>query len=183
MESESLFTKCKTCGKAVSKSASTCPHCGAKQVRVNGTHLAVSILVGLIFLGMIASPNNSNTPTSPPSSGTLPKASTSQEQAPLELLSWSCQQEHGYVHVRGEVRNTSSRKLENVVAVGEFRTKDGELVKAEEALLDYNPILPSQTSPFSAGGTDNPRIKHCGVTFKYLLGGSIDFAEKKKQPK
>lgn len=183
MESESLFVKCKSCGKAVSKSASACPHCGAKQVRISGVQLTVAIIFGLIILGMIASPDQPGDSTSTSSSDTSSKTSATQEPPPLELLSWHCEKEYGYVHVRGEVRNVSPRKLENVVAVGEFRTKDGELVKSEDALLEYNPILPMQTSPFSAGGTDNPGIKHCGVTFKYLFGGSIDFTEKKKQPK
>ena len=82
--------------------------------------------------------------------------------------------------VRGEVKNVSSNKLKNVVAVGVFRTKDGELVKSEDALIDYNPIMPGQTSPFSAGGTDNPQISGCQLEFKYLMGGTVEYVEKKK---
>ena len=79
------------------------------------------------------------------------------------------------------MKNVSTRKLENVVAVGEFRTKAGELVKSKDALLDYNPIMPGQTSPFSAGGTDNPQISGCQLAFKYLLGGgTVAYVEKKK---
>ncbi len=99
---------------------------------------------------------------------------------PLEVQSWRCIKEHGYAFIRGEVKNVSDRKLENVVAVGEFRTKSGELVKAVDALLDYNPIMPGQTSPFSAGGTDNPQISDCHLAFKYLIGGTVAYVEKKK---
>jgi hypothetical protein len=64
------------------------------------------------------------------------------------------------------------------MAVGEFRTSSGELVKAEDALLDYDPILPGQTSPFKAGGTDNPAIQKCNLSFKYLFGGQIAYSKK-----
>jgi len=181
VESESLFAKCKSCGKAVSKSVNACPHCGAKQARISGMQLTIAIIFGLIILGMIASPDQPKNSTSTSSSVTSSKSSVTQEPPPLELVSWRCEKEYGFIHVRGEVRNVSPRKLENVAAVGEFRTKDGELVKSEVALLEYNPIMPMQTSPFSAGGTDNPSIKRCGVTFKYLFGGSIDFTQKEKK--
>jgi hypothetical protein len=36
------------------------------------------------------------------------------------------------------------------------------------ALIDYNPLLPGQVSPFKAGGTDNPAIKKCEVGLKTL---------------
>ncbi len=80
--------------------------------------------------------------------------------------------------VVGEVKNISSTPIENVLAVGEFRTSAGELVKAEDALLDYNPILAGQTSPFKAGGTDNPEIKSCNLSFRSLFGGAVDFTTK-----
>ena len=38
MKSESLYVKCKSCGKDISKSASACPHCGAKQKKLKVIH-------------------------------------------------------------------------------------------------------------------------------------------------
>jgi hypothetical protein len=93
----------------------------------------------------------------------------------LEVLSRRCEKEYSYVFVRGEVRNLSGQKLENVMVVGEFRTSDGRIVKTSDALLDYNPIMPGQTSPFSAGTTDNPEIKRCNISFRYLFGTSLNF--------
>ena len=139
------------------------------------------VFLGLFIIGMMIGPDKS-TSTNPDSTFSADQSNAvtpaTPEPPPLEVLSWRCDNEHGYIHVRGEVRNVSSRKLENVVAVGEFRTKDGELVKTGEALLDYNPIMPGQKSPFSAGGTDNPSIKNCQIAFKYLMGGSIPYTEK-----
>lgn len=93
--------------------------------------------------------------------------------AKLKLLSFNCSKEHGFVFIRGEVQNISGKKLENVVAVGTFRDAKGTLIKTETALLEYNPIMPDQTSPFEAGGTDNPLIDRCAPSFKYLMGGMV----------
>ena len=72
---------------------------------------------------------------------------------------------------------TQALMISNAVAIGIFRTSSGELVKKAEALLDYNPIMPNQTSPFEAGTSDNPEIKKCTVSFKRLLGGQISVTE------
>ena len=91
------------------------------------------------------------------------------------MLSFQCVKEHGYTYVRGEVKNVSSTKLENVMAVGKFRTESGELVKTGDALVDYNPIMPGQTSPFEAGATDNPQITSCNLSFRHLFGKPIAY--------
>ena len=70
-------------------------------------------------------------------------------------------------------QNVYSKKLDNVTAVATFRDAQGILVKTETALLEYNPIMPGQTSPFKAGGTDNPLIETCSTSFKYLMGRVI----------
>jgi hypothetical protein len=98
---------------------------------------------------------------------------------PLEVISWKCDKEYSYVFVRGEVKNISSQSIKNVMAVGEFRTKDGTLVKSEDSLIDYNPILPGQTSPFKTGGTDNPAITNCNLSFKTLFGKQLGYTTAK----
>jgi hypothetical protein len=50
------------------------------------------------------------------------------------------------------------------------RTKDGELVKTDEAVLDYNPVMPGQTSSFTVMTSDNPMISNCVVRFKHVSG-------------
>ena len=176
------LTKCKECSHEISDQATSCPSCGAPQkLKPKGIGAGGWILI--LVVGWIAytifsidggrSTNSTSTAgssaTSAPAAGPL-----------LEVRSWRCDKEYSYVFVRGEVKNISSQPLKNVTAVGEFRTKSGELVKSESALLDYNPILPGQTSPFKAGGTDNPQINGCNVSFKYLLGGTVNFTHRKK---
>jgi hypothetical protein len=101
---------------------------------------------------------------------------------PLQLVSWRCFKEYGYVFVAGEVKNVSSGPLENVLAVGQFKTSSGELVKSTDALLGYNPILVGQTSAFKSGGTDNSEISNCGLSFKHLFGGEIAYSTENSRP-
>ena len=138
--------------------------------------LVLLVVAALYFVGQAP---DTRAPSSSSTSNYVPTgAQRDGYSPPLEVQSWRCTKEYDYVFVIGEVKNVSDRRLENVLAVGEFRTSSGELVKAEDALLDYNPILAGQTSPFKAGGTDNPEIKRCNLSFRYLLGGSIGYAMK-----
>lgn len=61
MGSDSLFTKCNTCGKEISKSAKVCPQCGAKQKKISITHWIV--IVSLVFI-IIWIVNNTDNKTS-----------------------------------------------------------------------------------------------------------------------
>lgn len=96
------------------------------------------------------------------------KNAESSDNDVLTVLSSRCVQEHGYVHYIGEVKNRSKQKLSNIIAHVTFRTSTGEVVKTGEALLDFNPLMPSQTSPFTVLATDNPMIKRCELNFKVL---------------
>lgn len=176
--------QCKECGKEVSDKAKKCPNCGApvpKSVGVFG--ILLTLFVGFIFFKTCSNMEGGSGSASSPTSATSytpPEPQT----PPLEVQSWRCDKEHGYAYVRGEVKNVSNRKLEHVEAVGTFRTKSGELVKSSDSLIDYNPIMPGQTSPFSTGTSDNPQMERCELGFKFLLGGGeIDYKikEKKKQ--
>ncbi len=91
----------------------------------------------------------------------------------LELLSYRCYSEYGYFHITGEIKNISNKPLENVVAVGTAYTKEDGFVKSDEALIEYNPILVGQTSPFQVMITGNPQISKCKVDFKEFWGSSI----------
>jgi hypothetical protein len=91
----------------------------------------------------------------------------------LQLESFNCYEEYGYFHITGEVTNISNRSLSNIEAVGGMYTEEGEFVKSDSALIDYNPILSNQTSPFTIISTMNPAISKCNVNFKNLMGGTI----------
>lgn len=95
----------------------------------------------------------------------------------LQLLSWNWHSEHGYVTVEGQVKNVSSKPLEHVAVVATFFTADGTFITSSEALIDYNPILPGQTSPFKTMETGNPAMEKAKIDFKYLFGGSISWTK------
>lgn len=178
--------KCSECNHDISDLATNCPSCGAPQkpkakgIGAGGWILiafAVWVFYELTTIGSSttpspASPAGSAASTPAPPSGPL-----------LEVQSWRCSKEYSYIFVTGEVKNISSQPLKSVLAVGEFRTKAGEFVKSADALLDYNPILPGQTSPFKAGTTDNPQIQGCQLAFKQMFGGGIAYAELPKKTK
>ncbi len=91
----------------------------------------------------------------------------------LEMVSWRCSKEGGYVRVNGEVRNISSEVLEDVEVVGSFRSADGTLVKSGSATIDFNPLLPGQSSAFEARAEDDPAVSDCNVIFRKLGGEEI----------
>ncbi|MFC2013404.1 FxLYD domain-containing protein [Chloroflexota bacterium] len=98
----------------------------------------------------------------------------------LQLISASHERAYDYVTMSGEVKNISSKNLENVMVVVNYYTDDDTFVKTDEALISYNPILPGQISPFKSITTDNPAIKRYKITFKYFWGGKIPTEDKRK---
>jgi hypothetical protein len=93
----------------------------------------------------------------------------------LELVKFSWHTEYGHAILEGQVRNISAHSLRNVEAVATFYTKDGEFITSADALIDYNPILPGQASPFKVYATENPAMNKANVEFKELISGTIAF--------
>ena len=98
----------------------------------------------------------------------------------LELLSMGCTQESfgnfgGYAYLQGEVKNVSNRPLENVMVQVSWYTDSEEFITSDDALINLNPILPGQTSPFKTITTLNPAMSNCKMSFKALFGGSISY--------
>ena len=98
-------------------------------------------------------------------------AATGSDQ--LELVSFNCEKQYGYFTIKGQVKNISGASLKDVEAVGSIFTEDGTFVTSANAILEYNPVLPGQTSPFTVMSTDNPEATKCQIEFKELFGGTI----------
>ncbi len=77
------------------------------------------------------------------------------------------------MRVNGEVRNISNEPLEDVEVVAGFRSADGRLVKSGSALIDFNPLLPGQSSAFEARAEDDPEVSDCNVAFRKPGGEEI----------
>jgi DNA-directed RNA polymerase subunit RPC12/RpoP len=91
----------------------------------------------------------------------------------LILEDWNWSEQHGYAIAEGEVTNVSSEALEHVQAVVSFYTAEGRFVKSATAIVELDPILPGQTSPFRAGTSSNPAIDHAKINFDRLLGDAV----------
>lgn len=103
----------------------------------------------------------------------------SQPAYALQLLSSINERAYSYITMSGEVKNISGSRLENVLAVVSYYTEDDTFVKSADALIDYNPILSGQTSPFEVITTDNPAITRFRISFKFLFGGTISYEDKR----
>lgn len=142
----------------------------------------ISIVVLMAFMSTIPTPKveaDATKPASPavpavPAVKTVlvpPKPAPSVSQ--LSIVAERGTTEHGFAKVNGLVRNLTGKSLENVTANVSWFDGNGEFIKSDDALIDYNPILPGQTSPFEVITTHNPEMKRFRTEFKFLFGGSI----------
>ena len=135
---------------------------------------AAGILLILMLLSVLMSRPNSG----PSSDSTQPTPPPATDVSLLELQSWSWHEEYGYAVVEGLVKNISKTNLENVEAEVSFSSKDGTFITSSDALIDYNPILPNQSSPFKVMTTYNPEMKKALIDFKFLAGETIPWKAK-----
>jgi hypothetical protein len=156
-------------------------------------------MVIAIFLGAIATAISGrgplNSARSSPPTASLPSGSSSAPAATpapstateptyqLALISSKgYESESGHYHyVEGQVKNISNQSLKNVAAVATWFDKDGGFIKADNALIEYNPILPGQTSPFKTISSGNPAMSKYRVNFKTLMGGTLAVDDQRKK--
>lgn len=101
------------------------------------------------------------------------------DSSDLILGDWQWRHEDDYAIVSGEVTNISGRKLQNIEVVLSFYAAGGQFITSDTALVEYNPILPDQTTPFTAYTTWNPAMSKVSITFKTLYGGTVPYVSKK----
>ena len=133
-----------------------------------------AIVVGLIALAVISGALvNSSGQIRNVIASVSPQAANANSTPRLALLSSSCKTEFGYDTCSGEVKNISSESIKNVTAVTTWRDSAGAAQRTDSALIEFNPILAGQTSPFKTIGSTNPGLTKADVRFKELLGGEI----------
>ena len=91
----------------------------------------------------------------------------------LELLSWNWESEFEYVTAQGEVRNISSKKLENVQVLVTWFDGQNRMITSNSSLIDYNPIMPGQVSHFKVIEFDDPLMESATIEFKNMSGNVI----------
>lgn len=173
------MTKCRECGNQLSTKAQACPQCGA--IYKSGSPILTTIK-WIILAPVIAVVGYCSwmmgTAMDSVERGKTTQAATSSAPAKpaapqLHIVSWKCTRERNWMKTEGEVRNISANAMDGVMAVATYRTKSGEFVTSDDALIEYQPILPNQTSPFSVMTRNNPEISGCEVAFKKIMGGAI----------
>lgn len=111
------------------------------------------------------------------------KAQERVAEAQLVLFNWNWSSEHGFVTVEGQVGNISGRKLQNVEALAQFYTADKKFITSDSALVEYNPLMPGQVSPFKVMATYNPLMKSASISFKLMWGDALDYVSKEEYDK
>jgi hypothetical protein len=167
---------------------------GGAIVRWGGGFI-LALILGAIGMSMGGNMGGSSTPSATPTSAgssappasPIPAAPPAPEPSPaapkLALLSANGYEAEvgGYHYIEGQVKNVSDEPLQNVMVVGTWYDKDGNFIKFDDALIDYNPILPGQTSPFKTISTGNPAMARYSVGFKTLFGGSLAMDDQRKK--
>lgn len=146
-------------GVATEAAASTLTAEQLAYVEAVATQKAVQATASAISARETVAARPTNTPIPPPYK--------------LALISSTCTYEYGFERCEGYVKNITSGALENVEVVITWGDANGTPYSTDDALIDYNPILPGQESPWSTIGTYNPALTRYRVGFKDLLGGTI----------
>ena len=156
--------QCPACKKMIDEDARVCPYCRNKF----GLTWLVKIFFILLVLGFIGylSAKKEDLNKNIPSSSYKPVIK-------LELQSWHWYESYGHAIVEGEVKNISDESIKNVVVVATFYDSKGNFISYDSALIEYNPILPNQTSPFKVYVRWNYKMKKASIRFKEIIGGSI----------
>lgn len=77
----------------------------------------------------------------------------------------------------GAVRNISGEVQRNVQVVIAWLDAAGTTQTSDTALIEYNPLLVDQESPWKVIGTTNPALTKYTVNFKQLGGGTIRYRD------
>jgi hypothetical protein len=94
----------------------------------------------------------------------------------LRIISKSCKLRRVRTEIQGEVENTSSESLSQVVAMATFRDIHGKIIDTQIGPVDSLPLHPSTKSTFSAS-SNLKNIRYCEVYFKKIGGASISHSD------
>ena len=109
-----------------------------------------------------------------------PSAKMAATQSPdLELGAWHSERTYDWMTTEGEVKNISNVRLQHVQACVVWRDAAGNFITSDDALVEYDPIMPGQTSPFKVNTRYNPVMQTVEISFRFLGGREIKFSRRK----
>lgn len=93
----------------------------------------------------------------------------------LELETWFCYAGSGFKTIKtsGSVKNISNKSLNNVIAVVDWYTEDGQMINSKWAFIDYRPLFAGDTSHFEVVNPYNPAMGSTSIKFKFFSGEEI----------
>ena len=95
------------------------------------------------------------------------------ELSELEVTAFSWSKSRSYATVEGSVRNISDKTMDRVQAVALMHDAKGDFVSSSTAMIEYQPLLAGQSSPFKVMVRWNPAMKTSRVEFKRFGRGEI----------
>lgn len=100
----------------------------------------------------------------------------------LELLSSTGRRSSdAYITIEGQVKNISAESMPSLMVVVTILDKDGGFITSDSGLVEYDPLLPGQVSPFKAIVRFNPAFDQYRVEFKRIgRGSTIDYRDSRK---
>lgn len=69
--------------------------------------------------------------------------------------------------------NRTDKPISRLMAVGTFTNASHDLIKSATGMVEYQPLMPGQKSPYKVMASLNPLISQCHVAFKIMFGGQI----------
>jgi hypothetical protein len=94
--------------------------------------------------------------------------------ASVALASASVERSVGFATVTGNVINHTNQPISNVEAVVELLDAQNKTIRVESALVPFDPLPVGVTAPFRVELTDDSRAASYRVSFKRLLGSSLN---------
>lgn len=91
----------------------------------------------------------------------------------LELNTWSWHTADDYAVANGLVTNVSDQRLERVYAVVAWYTSTDQYITSSQAIIEYDPIMPGQSSQFKVTCKANPLMDTASVSFATRRGDTI----------
>jgi hypothetical protein len=156
-------------------------------IKRGGGGFLAALIAGSVIAA--ASDQTATSSTSSPASSTAidsasstPSPSVTRSPKLALLSSRGYETDGGGFHiVEGQVQNVGNQPLRHIEAVSTWYTKNDTFIKSDSAIIDFDPILPGQTSPFKTMSTTNPAMSKYTVEFKELLGGTVGFRDDRKK--
>lgn len=137
------------------------------------------VLIGLYWL--IVSLGTSSSYSSPPQPSPRKAISALPESPSLRLESFRNERSStDYMKVIGEVTNLTSSPIDKIQAVAKWYDKSDNLIVSDTTLIDYQPLMGNQSSPFHVLSRYNPAMSYVRIDFKKFWGDSIQFEVKPK---